>query len=120
MRKSGQAQRNPSAERTKAVMANLKKLRPAPGYIQNLNDYLMQYNALKDMRQTRLLNWSNLWLKIMFGMQKAEAGIDLATLTLADILEDDLPCRTLKKAVEAGLLPEVKNYERFVEEYGGG
>ena len=42
--------------------------------------------------------------------------IDLTTLTREDIIENNLSCRTVKQAIEAGLLPEVPGYEFYNNE----
>jgi len=33
-----------------------------------------------------------------------------------DIIENNLPCRTVKQAIEAGLLPEFSGYEYYINE----
>ena len=55
----------------------------------------------------------NLWglfLKLMWAMAKMR-GLDLEFLTRETIESENLPCRSVKDAVEAGLLPMVKGYE---------
>ncbi|NLM90621.1 MAG: hypothetical protein GX179_05475, partial [Candidatus Cloacimonetes bacterium] len=39
--------------------------------------------------------------------------IDLKTLTRQQIFADNLPCKSIKSAVEAGILPPVNGYERM-------
>ena len=116
MRLYAVASRNPSAVRLKAVMKNLKTIQPGEDYKRNFRDYLLAFNELKVYRHTPVLTWNNLWLKLLYAMQKALPGIDLTTLSREQIYEQDLPCKTLKRAIEAGLLPVVKNYQRFTAE----
>jgi hypothetical protein len=52
----------------------------------------------------------------MYNMAKADPGIDLKTLTREYIYMHDLPCISVKKAVEAGILPEVYMYEAYSNE----
>jgi hypothetical protein len=99
--------------RFKAVMANLKQIQPSEGYKRNLKDYLLQYNQLKDYQHKPMLTWNNLYVKLMFAMEKALPGVDLTTLTRQQIEQDVLPCRSVKAAVEAGLLPVVEGYARY-------
>jgi len=99
--------------RLKAVMKNLAAIQPSAAYKQNFKDYLMAYNDLKEYREHPVPGWNNLYMKMLFKMQKHLAGIDLATLTRAEIYAQDLPCKTLAAAIQAGLLPEVWNYARF-------
>jgi len=105
--------RNPSAERTKLVMANLKLIQPSQDYRLNFFDYMLAYNDLRDLCKRPMLCWNNLYIRMLYAMQKSTPGIDLATLTREDIYEQNLPCISVKSAIEAGLLPEVKNYQRF-------
>ena len=60
-----------------------------------------------------MLSWYNLYIKMLFAMQKALPGIDLATITIEQIYAEQLPCISVKAAVEAGLLPRVKGYEHY-------
>jgi hypothetical protein len=102
-----------ATDRIKAVMANLKLIQPSAGYKQNLKDYLLQYNRLKDYQHKPMLTWNNLFVKMMFALEKAFPEVDLTTLARTQITELDLPCHSVKSAVEAGLLPEVDNYSHL-------
>jgi hypothetical protein len=97
--------------RMKAVMQNLQQLQPSEGYKQNFKDYLIRYNRLKVNQDSPVLAWNNLFLKLMYAMEKATAGIDLATLSRQQIIDLDLPCQSVCRAVEAGLLPSVDGYQ---------
>lgn len=114
-RRFTRARRNPSAERCKLVMANLKNLYPSAGYRQNFKDYLLKYNNLPINKERQVPAWNNLWLKVLFGMVKVFPGIDLATLTKEQIISQYLPCRSLKAAIDWELLPAVKGFERYTE-----
>ncbi len=91
-------------------------LKPSNGYRQNLRDYLLAYNSLPANQSKPALFWGNLYNKLMFAMQKKLPQVDLKTITRAQIVEQNLPCITVKAAVEAGLLPEVKDYQRFTQQ----
>jgi hypothetical protein len=95
------------------IMVNLKQLNPSEAYKRDFKDYLFQYNQLEENRFRRLISWSNLYLKMLYAMQKAIPGVNLLILSRLQIETEDLPCRTLKSAIEAGLLPEVEGYARF-------
>lgn len=43
-------------------------------------------------------------------------NINLVTLTREQIEIGDLPCRTVKQAVEAGFIPVVRDYEWLTHE----
>ena len=105
---------NHNNERTTNIMANLKLINPSLGYRQNLRDYIMFYNESKDFGHKPLVGWNTAWLKLMFALQKAmPETVDLKTITREQIIDDDLPCKTVKAAIEAGLLPIMPDYERW-------
>jgi hypothetical protein len=105
---------NHNNERTVSIMANLKALNPSQGYKANLSDYVMYYNERKEFYDKPMVGWSNAWLKLMFALQKMmPAEVDLRTITRQQIIDQNLPCRTVKDAIEAGLLPPLPDYERW-------
>lgn len=97
----------------KEIMTNLGRIKPSDGYKDDLTWYLELYNQLKQNKFTPVICWNNLYIKLMFAMAKANPSINLSTLTKQQIYDLDLPCISVKKAIEAGLLPVVKNYGRF-------
>ena len=98
----------PFASAQKAIYA----LNPSRGFKQNLTDYMIGYNALKESQGREVMSWANLYNKMMFAMQK-KLGIALKDINREMISSQNLPCSSVKAAVEAGLLPVVKDYERF-------
>jgi len=105
---------HPSHPGFAAIMTNINALQPSEGYVQNLKDYLFLYNRLPQNEGRELYCWNNLYVRLMFALQTANPEtVNLATLSREQIETQNLPCRTVKDAVEAGLLPVVKGYERF-------
>jgi hypothetical protein len=101
-------------ERTTSIMANLKLLVPSVGYKNDLRDYVMYYNNCIEFREKPFNAWNNAWLKLMFALQKAmPETVDLKTITREQIYEQNLPCKTVKDAIEAGLLPVMPEYQRW-------
>ncbi len=96
------------ASAQKAIYA----LQPSEAYKRDLKDYLTLYNKLASTAENNAQSWTNIYNKLMFTMQK-KLPLQLKNITRAQIEQQNLPCRTVKEAVEAGLLPEVKDYERF-------
>ncbi len=96
------------ASAQKAIYA----LNPSDAYKRDLKDYLILYNKLPANSEANSQSWTNIYNKLMFTMQK-KLQLQLKDITRAQITQQNLPCRTVKAAVEAGLLPEVKEYERF-------
>jgi hypothetical protein len=115
-RKFNPSANNPSAERLAAIMANLKLLSPSNCYKQDIRDYLVLYNRLIINRDKKVCNWSNLHLKMLYTMVRINPEINLAELTRQQIYEQDLPCKNIKAAIEAGLLPWVKDYTMFTND----
>jgi len=89
-------------------------INPSEGYKQNLKDYLNYYNKLPQSEFKCYQAWTNVYAKLMFAMQKAMPDtVDLRTITRTQIEQQNLPCISVKTAVEAGLLPMVKGYNRL-------
>jgi len=89
-------------------------IKPSRGYQLNLIDYVGAFNLLPENKYQPMVTWSNAYNKLMYAMRKAMPGqVDLKTITRAQIYAQNLPCLTVKAAIEAGLLPMVKDYERW-------
>jgi hypothetical protein len=106
----------PNTDRTKAIMANLKLIMPSAAYKQNFKDYLYGYNDLKEHRDKPALSWYNLYIRMLFALQETVPGVSLLTLSRAQIYAENLPCKTVAAAVEAGLMPSIPYYERLTQE----
>ncbi len=107
---------NPAALRMRSVMLNLRLIQPSAAYVRDLKDYLILYNRLPENKNAQVITWMNLYLKIMFGMQRIFPEVDLATLTREQIFLSHLPCISVCEAVSAKLLPVVRNYQRLTSE----
>lgn len=79
----------------------------------DLRIYLNWYKCIKDENKKNLRSWANVYLLLMHNMAKAYPEIDLRTLTREEIYTRNLPCISVKRAVEAGLLPEVHNWQEM-------
>ena len=98
------------ASAQKAIYA----LNPSEAYRKNLYDYILSYNALPQNAEKPAVAWTNIYNKLMFAMQKAMPEVvSLASLTREQIYEQNLPCISLRAAIEFGLLPAVESFERF-------
>lgn len=113
-RRTFKFKKHPGQAPFRLAQKQIYKLKPAKEYKYNLHDYCLSYNELPEYRDKPLFTWCQVYNKIMWGMQKAMPGeVDLKTITRAQINSQDLPCRTLKAAIEAGLLPRVEGYQRW-------
>jgi len=99
-----------------SATANIHALKPSEGYIADLRDYIWSFNRMRVNRLHRLHTWTGLYVKLMFAMARTDASIDLRTLTREDIHTLDLPCLSVQRAVQAGLLPEVPGWEGMTRE----
>lgn len=92
------------------IAKNLKALGLSEGFRLDLINYTELYRHV--CRDSNCTSWYNLFNKLMWAMQK-QLGTDLESLTRDQITSQNLPCASVKKAVEAGLLPPVPGYERM-------
>lgn len=101
--------------RLAAVSANLRALEPAREYLQDLKVYRALVQQHPDTEHhVRGHQWI-LFTRLMWAQCRA-AGLDPETVTRAQIEALELPCRSVKTAVEAGLLPEVAGYGLLTRE----
>lgn len=103
-------------ERVGSISTALFAIKPSKGFRDDLFTYRIRYNALRENHQRPMRSWSALYVKLMYEMAKCYPEMDLRALTREDIYAQDLPCISVKRAVEAGLLPVVYDFNSFVHE----
>ncbi len=74
------------------------------------------YDGIRNHYRSPLRAWTCLYTKLMYLVEKAYPGVDLRTIMRDYIYAHDLPCISIQKAVEAGLLKRVKGWEGLVSE----
>ena len=97
-----------------AIASNLKALQPSAAFITDMTVYTDIHNRRAGSRRRPeqiLCNWYNTFMKLMYALQAKDPAVDLAYLSRAQIESNNLPCRSVKLAVEAGLLEAVPGYE---------
>jgi hypothetical protein len=94
-----------------AISRNLKLIGLSEAYIADIKVYLAIYNQRP--QEKCFVSWRNAFLTMMFALAKQNSAIDLLTITREQIEADSLPCISVKRAVEAGLLPHIEGYERL-------
>lgn len=97
-----------------AIAKKLKALAPSEAFKTDMTVYTDIYNrrlGSKSRPEHILSNWYNAYMKMMYALQASDPGIDLEFLERIHIENNDLPCRSVKRAVEAGLLEPVPGYE---------
>jgi hypothetical protein len=96
-------------EQYRQINNNLWHIEPSQAYKDDFKVYTALYKELPEAKKS-VSGWYNLYIKLLWDMQKAGL-VDLKTLTREQIYNDNLPCKSVKTAVEAGLLPAVVKYE---------
>lgn len=96
----------------RSIARQLKDLEPSAEYRYDFKLYLSQ---LRDRDEdVNLPSWYALFVKMMWAMQaKYPDQVDLKTITRDQVLSQDLPCRSVKTAVEDGLLPQVPGWDNL-------
>jgi hypothetical protein len=92
------------------ISRQIKAIDPSEGYRNDFRNYL---NELRERDEdVRLPSWYSLYIKMLWAMQaKYPELVNLSTITKDEIIAQDLPCRSVKRAVEAGLLPKIPGYK---------
>ncbi len=98
------------------IAKNLFKIQPSDGFKYDCRNYAYAYATLRNNRGAGIWTWSNCFLHLMYAMAKRMPDIDLSTLTREEIYSRDLPCISIKRAVEAGLLDKVNGWEMMEKE----
>jgi hypothetical protein len=97
------------------ISKNLKALKPSLGYKDDFKTYTDLFMRLRVNYNQPVSNWYNLFLKMMYKLAELY-GTDLLTITREQIETQALPCISVKTAVEAGLLPAVRDYQRLTSQ----
>jgi hypothetical protein len=113
-RKTFKFKDHPGQPSFRSAQKAIYAIKPSEFFKYNLMDYILAYNKLPDNRFRPMVTWTNVYNKLMFAMQAAmPAQVDLKTITREQIITQNLPCITLKAAIEANLLPLVDGYARW-------
>jgi len=105
---------HPGQPAFRAAQKQIYALQPSGAYKHDLYDYCLSYNRLPEAEGKPAYSWCHVYNKLMWAMQrKLPDQVDLKSITREQIEAQDLPCRSLKAAIDAGLLPAVHGYERF-------
>ncbi len=113
-RRSFKFKNHPGQAPFRIAQRQIYALQPSEDYKYNLLDYCQSYNELPAGREKPVFTWAQMYNKLMWALQKAMPGtVDLKTITREQINAQNLPCKSVKAAIEAGLLPEVEGYKRW-------
>lgn len=106
MRRLPKMPRQPQNDDYASIARQIKELNPSAAYRYDFKTYLV---ALRDHDETAAYpSWYSLFVKMLWAMRAKYPGqVDLKTITREQIHTQELPCRSVKTAVEDGLLPAV-------------
>lgn len=93
------------------VAKNLFGIEPSAEFKYDCRSYAYLFANSRKNRGVKIWTWSNCYLHLMYALAKHMPELDLATLTREQIYSLDLPCISIKRAVEAGLLEKVQDYQ---------
>ena len=105
-----------STRRFARVSSNLKALNLSEAFRYDLRIYVDIFNSRTANADVILQNWYNAFTRMMWNLAKNNPEIDLETITRSYIYDNELPCISVKRAVEAGLLAPVTGYELLTAE----
>ncbi len=101
---------NENNHRMGRIAHNLKALNVSEGFRLDMITYTELFR--KEWKEPSCNSWYNVFNKMMWAMNKL-LGVDLETVTRLQIETQELPCRSVKSAVEGGLLPPVTGWQRL-------
>jgi len=108
--------RTAANDRFEAIQKNLWNIHPSEAYKNDLRMYLQIFNRTKPDRLAPYQTWRNVWMVMLFEMQRLRPGVDLATITRQEIYDNLLPCINVASAVDANLIYSVPGYETLVSD----
>jgi len=99
------------------IMKNLASVYAAadPLYIADLKTYAMR-NGSENVPKTKLIPTAfSLFIKMMYAWYDSDPEhVDLASVTVADIIALDADVQTVSDAIDAGFLPSVSVYDDLI------
>ena len=101
----------PNNSIVKEIHAFRRRIKVTEAYLNDCREYIKLFNQ-KFRRQGRALStWPNVYMKLMRALKGQYPELNFKTLTREEVLERQLPCRTIAAAVVAGYLEKVPGYE---------
>lgn len=101
----------PSGQDMSEIFKLAKRIRISDAYKADCEKYINLFNRKNRSKGRSMHVWSNVFLKVMRAQKEIYPDLNYKTLTRQQILDQNLPCRSVAEAVQAGLLEAVPNYE---------
>jgi len=105
----------PSHDNFVKINSMPKRIGLSEKWKDDCNRYITAYNAFYRRKGKALLSWPSVWLKMMMAQLATNPELDFSTLNREDIMEQNLPCRSIATAIETGLILKVRDPHRFTQ-----
>ncbi|MDP8232921.1 MAG: hypothetical protein P9L91_09695 [Candidatus Zophobacter franzmannii] len=79
------------------------------GYLEDLKDYADRHN-LATIGLPGKMNGYTALMKMLYALKRAMPDVDLLTLTPQEVIDSDLPIKTIREAIDNGILPFIQRY----------
>ncbi|HQH50005.1 MAG TPA: hypothetical protein PLA08_01205 [Candidatus Cloacimonadota bacterium] len=101
----------PDSSIVREIHAFRRRIKVSVAYLDDCREYIRLFNQ-KFRRQGRAMStWPNVYMKVMRATAKKYPELDFKTLTREEVIQQNLPCKTIADAVTAGFLEQVPGYE---------
>lgn len=104
-----------STKRTSEIYKFAKRINLSQAWKDDCDAYIRAYNAYYRKQGRALVSWPSVWMKMMSAQLKASPQLNISTLTREEVMEQNLPCRSISTAIDAGFLANVKDSDRFTQ-----
>ena len=102
-----------STQKTKDIYKFARRIGLSQAWKDDCRDYIRAYNAFYRRKGLALSSWPSVWMKMMSAQLKENPHLDLSTLSREDVQQQNLACRNISAAIEAGYLDVVKDNEGY-------
>jgi len=102
---------SPSNLEMKALYAFARRIGLSEAFKEDARTYIRLFNRKFRRNNRSHSSWPSIWVKLMRAMMKAYPGLNIATLTREEAINQQLPCISIASAIDAGYLPAVPGYQ---------
>ena len=107
----------PKPSASNAIMKEIfdfaKRIIISEEYKEDCRKYIQRYNREYHSQGKPMSTWPNVFMKIMRATLKDYPDMDLKKLSKEDIVEQNLPCRSIASAIQAGYLEKVRDWRKL-------
>jgi len=97
----------------KEIFNFAKRIGISEEYKEDCRKYIQRYNSEYHSQGKPMSTWPNVYLKVMRDMLKNYPHLDIKKLTREEIIKKNLPCSSIAKAIEAGYLNKVRDWQQL-------